>query len=92
MDAASNLAATSRVIPLYSIFALMGLVPTRNNNRNVIQSLMTIIQDINPDTLHRHEEIIVHELRRLMWDKQVHEHAVRSKNDFRSASSAFICG
>jgi hypothetical protein len=66
MDAASNLSATLRVIPLYGIFALMTLVPTRRNIEKVTKELVSLARDVNYETLKNSAAVIRKELKRLM--------------------------
>src|SRR5258706_3478735 len=66
MDAASNLSATLRVIPLYGIFALMTLVPKRSKIEKVNQELVNLARDVNYDSLMNSASVIRNELKRLM--------------------------
>lgn len=51
MDAASNLSATLRGIPLYGLLAFFRLVPSRKSIATVNLALVGLSRDVNSETV-----------------------------------------
>lgn len=62
MDAASNLAATIRVIPFYRVLAFLKLVPDQNSIAKVNLALIALAGDVNYDSLSQYGAVILGEL------------------------------